>query len=137
MAAMRRAQSQGTLPMRLSTEQVLLPWLGPPTAEVNEVHTMQVFEHAINKETVLRSRSRRAQREREAALAEARARMMKSSQSTLARSGAATAGASPPARPNERFGHQNRQLKHQMMQGDGRAKMLSRVFVNGEWIYAA
>eukprot|EP00913_Durusdinium_trenchii_P035560 g33277.t1 len=40
----------------------------------------------------------------------------------------------------ERFRHPNtwryakpqRQLKHQVMQGDGRPKMLSRVFLNGD-----
>ncbi|CAE8603750.1 unnamed protein product, partial [Polarella glacialis] len=71
--------------------------------------------------------------------------------SALARSGKGKLSPDPVAQgkanPNSlRFALQQRQHKHQVVQGDGRAKMLSKVFLNGamahevgvfEWIYAA
>merc|ERR1712146_837579 len=35
-----------------------------------------------------------------------------------------------------RFDLHQRQGRHQVMYGDGRARMLSKVYLNGEWIYA-
>mmetsp|Transcript_100655 Transcript_100655/g.194431 ORF Transcript_100655/g.194431 Transcript_100655/m.194431 type:complete len:87 (-) Transcript_100655:140-400(-) len=84
-----------------------------------------VAAHEIRREKLLLERSQRAWEQ----LQEARALQER----PLVRSGAATLAATPNA---HRYPQHRRQLKHQVRHGDGRAHMLSRVFLNGQWTYA-
>mmetsp|Transcript_102918 Transcript_102918/g.291480 ORF Transcript_102918/g.291480 Transcript_102918/m.291480 type:complete len:87 (+) Transcript_102918:108-368(+) len=80
----------------------------------------------IEKAEKLAILSRRAYRESQSAAADARARVRSEGAPTASQKAFGTCHVAP----------HRRQLKHQMVQGDGRGRMLSRVFVNGQWVYA-
>mmetsp|Transcript_72594 Transcript_72594/g.212944 ORF Transcript_72594/g.212944 Transcript_72594/m.212944 type:complete len:135 (+) Transcript_72594:58-462(+) len=118
----------------------------PPAPAVNEVLSERVRVHDVMREKKLSLRSQETQRLRSEAHAEARQRCLSASAMARLRGtpGQASAdGASGAAgrafkMPNAHcYPQHQRQMKMQMRQGDGKAHLLTRVFLNGEWVYTA
>mmetsp|Transcript_143974 Transcript_143974/g.203698 ORF Transcript_143974/g.203698 Transcript_143974/m.203698 type:complete len:118 (-) Transcript_143974:85-438(-) len=105
-------------------------------APINEAHTELVRVKELKKEEQCRFLSKRAFQSQQAASADSR--LKAAAEVALARCGSVERQGNPFQNPNtHRYAKPQRQLKHQVLQGDGRAKMLSRVFLNGEWTYCA
>mmetsp|Transcript_26734 Transcript_26734/g.63646 ORF Transcript_26734/g.63646 Transcript_26734/m.63646 type:complete len:115 (+) Transcript_26734:67-411(+) len=98
-------------------------------SEVNEAHTELVRVKELKREDQLRRISKKAFQDQQA--------RRSASESALQRAGRKTLQEQLQHPNTWRYDKPQRQLKHQVLQGDGRAKMLSRVFLNGEWTYCA
>eukprot|EP00933_Yihiella_yeosuensis_P008959 TRINITY_DN114683_c0_g1_i1.p1 TRINITY_DN114683_c0_g1~~TRINITY_DN114683_c0_g1_i1.p1 ORF type:complete len:141 (+),score=24.69 TRINITY_DN114683_c0_g1_i1:101-523(+) len=140
MAAMRRVHSTGALASEWESHprQAALPKQSFLPA-VNEAHTETVRVKELERELLCSLKSKKSARKYLADLEEEREKA--AAQTALLRTGKAAALFRDPAmvcRPNScRYAPQQRQGKHQVRQGDGRGRMLSRVFLNGEWTYVA
>ncbi|CAL1168987.1 unnamed protein product [Cladocopium goreaui] len=103
-------------------------------APVNEAHTELVRVKEVKREEQLRLMSKRAFQAQQASAAEFRRSM---SEGLLKRAGQQATEVKFQNPNTWRYAKPQRQLKHQVLQGDGRPKILSRVFLNGEWTYCA
>eukprot|EP00434_Breviolum_minutum_P040728 symbB.v1.2.036206.t1/scaffold5056.1/size31392/2 len=107
-------------------------------APVNEAHTELVRVKEVKREEQLRLMSKRAFQAQQASTLELRRSMSEGLLKRAGQQATEVTMATAFRRPNTwRYAKPQRQLKHQVLQGDGRPKMLSRVFLNGEWTYCA